>query len=160
MNKLIQVLKKNLVAVAGVGLVAIAGFSTNFLTKKDVALVPIEESPIEEVVVAPKPIRKVPKVSTPTKLDSRTYSDLILAFKDSTLQFNSTCQVRMSTQVYKLGSEILLDNRSSFPMDIRIGTETFKLGSYGYKTIFLNNPGQFLVDCNNQQNVATINVQK
>jgi hypothetical protein len=166
MNKIIAVLKNNLkLIIGGVALAAVAGFSTGHISKKEIApavINPIVETP--EVVVAPtKEVKsknnKLVSV-TPVTSDTRGYSELILAYQSKTLQFGSMCQVRTSNQGYKLGSEILLDNRNKIPVSIKIGQDTYKLDSYGYKVISLNSQGKFMIDCNDNQNVATITVQK
>ncbi len=155
-------LKKNLKVVLGIAIVAIAGVAVGTLSKKDVApVVPLEEAPKEEVVAAPtKVVTKKPSSSSPVVVDNRSYTELINAYKGKTLQFGATCQVLKSTQVYKLGTDILLDNRTSSPVVIKIGGASYNLGAYGYKVVDLPNLGEFAIDCGSQQNVATITVQK
>jgi hypothetical protein len=165
MKHIIEVVKKNLKVVVGIALVAIAGFSANALTKKDIA--PVEENIVPSVieqpeVVAPsRPTGTKPAPVAPTVTDTRGYAELIVAYKGKTLQFGASCQVVMSTQGFKVGSQILLDNRNATPVTIKLGTAgTYTLGGYGYKVVTLATPGNFMVDCNSQQNVATLSVQK
>jgi hypothetical protein len=166
MNKIIAVLKNNLkLIIGGVALAAVAGFSTGQLSKKDVPPAPINPIvEIPEIVVVPKEVKskgvKVKDVSTPNDIDSRNYAELILAYQGKTLQFGSACQVRVKDQTYKVDSEILIDNRNSFPISIKLGQNVYQLDSYGHKVISLNTKGVFMVDCNDYENVATISVQK
>jgi hypothetical protein len=165
MNKIIAVLKNNLkFIIGGVALAAVAGFSTGQLSKKDVAPAPINPIvEIPEVVAAPKVTKSKnnkPASTTPVVVDARGYTELILAYQGKTLQFGSMCQVRTHDQAYKLGSEILLDNRNVSPVSIKIGQDVYGLDSYGHKVISLNTSGVFMVDCNDSQNVATLSVQK
>lgn len=161
MTKIISFIKENLKAVLGIGLVAIAGISVGNLSKKDVAQV--ENKPIEEIITeTPSSVSK-PK-TTPSKVvlptDNRTYTELVAAYKGKMLQFGASCQVLISNQVFKLGSDILLDNRNSSPVAIKIGSSSYQLGSYGYKVVSLDTTGKFMVDCGSQQNVAILTVER
>ena len=129
-----------------------------------------DKKPVE---VAPEPIAVVeqpaatklksykPKTETVVvPVDTRSYAELIYAYKDRMVQFGDSCQVRASDQVYKVDSEMLLDNRNNMPLTIKIGSNSYDLASYGHKVITLNSEGKFMVDCGVNQNVATITVQK
>lgn len=126
--------------------------------------IPLDISQSEQVVTsAPKRTKtKQADVSTDvsSQVDTRSYAELILAFQGRTLQFGNNCVVRMSDQVYKIGSEIFLDNRTNKNVSIKIGSEVYELPSYGYKLARLNTEGQFRVDCGDYKNVATVTVQK
>lgn len=123
----------------------------------EVAPAPVVEQPATQKInrtYAPKPAPVV------TPVDTRGYAELILAYKDHMLQFGASCQVRVSDQNYKIGSEMLLDNRNEVPVTVKIGSNIYTLSAYGHQVITLNAEGKFMVDCNDHQNVATVSVQK
>jgi hypothetical protein len=66
----------------------------------------------------------------------------------------------MSKQGYKVGSEVLLDNRGSSPAIIKFASSVYNLGAYGYKVVTLSSLGEYTVDCNDRENVATLTIQK
>ncbi len=121
---------------------------------------PVAVEPTTQETVAKPAVVSGGTKPTPAPIDTRTYTELLNAYKGSTLQFNSLCQVHMSNQVYKTGAQILLDNRSASSAAIKIGSIVHSLGAYGYRVVTLSSSGQFMVDCNEQQNVATLTVQK
>ena len=89
------------------------------------------------------------------------YADLVLKYEDRTLQFNESCQAsKESTVGFKQGTDVLLDNRSDSSAKIVIGSRTFNLKAYGYKVIDLGSVGTYKIDCNENQNVLTLTVQK
>lgn len=165
MKQMIAKAKNNTKAIIGtILIVAIAGFGVNALTKKDVQPPVDTTTPIEtptEPVKAPVRRPAVQPTAPSVTPDTRNYADLILAYKDKTVQFNSQCQVPpLPQRGWKMGTDILLDNRSSQPATIKIGTTTHTLGSYGYKVVSLDQPGTYMVDCNDRQNVTTLTVQR
>lgn len=122
---------------------------------------PIDElKPIADEVVSTSITNPRSNTTSSVRSDTRTYSELILAYKDRTLQFNTMCQVHMSKQVYKVGSEVLLDNRSGVPAAIKIGPSIYNISAYSYKVVTLSSIGEFMIDCNDRENVATVTVQK
>ncbi|MEI6022423.1 MAG: hypothetical protein WCQ32_01090 [bacterium] len=88
------------------------------------------------------------------------YTPTVEQYFNNRIQFGNACQAMPTTSTYKVGTDILLDNRSADAATIVIGGQTYKLGSYGFQVAHLTTEGTFLVDCNNQQNVTTIVVQK
>lgn len=129
--------------------------------KKAPEMVP-EVTPVTEQVTAPVTTRssKPKTVPSTVSVDNRGYAELIIAYKDRMVQFGDLCQVRLSDQVYKVGSEILLDNRNNMPLTIKLGSESYDLGAYGHQIITLGTEGKFMIDCGVNQNVATLTVQK
>ncbi len=163
MKKMIAMLKNNKKVVAGIViLVIIAAIVVNAVSKKPEAVVdttPIEEQKTEDVQAAPVK----PRVSTkPTvTVDTRSYTEMIVAYKDRTIQFNSQCQVPPLTQRgFKVGTDVLLDNRGSQPAKIVFGGVSYTLPGYGWKVVSLDAPGDYKIDCNNLQNVTTLTVQR
>jgi hypothetical protein len=128
--------------------------------KKPVEVAP-EPIPVVEQPAAAKlrPRRVSPEAVVPPA-DNRGYAELIASYKDHMVQFGDSCQVRVSDQVYKLGSEMLLDNRNNTPLTIKIGSNSYDLGAYGHQVITLGSEGKFMIDCGVNQNVATLTVQK
>lgn len=163
MKDKIQNMSKSMkIAIGAVILVvAIALVIKGNMNKKEApAPLPVPEE-TQEQVVAPSPTKPTSsKPSKPAEVDSRSYTQLIGVYKDRLVQFGSSCQVLKSNQVFKLGSEVLLDNRNSVPVSIKMGDNTYNLSAYGYQVVGLNTEGKFMVDCNAHQNVATISVQK
>lgn len=89
------------------------------------------------------------------------YADLVLKYEDRTLQFNNECQVsKQNTKGFKVGTDVLLDNRGDKSIKIVIGSKTYNLKPYGYRVIDLGSVGTYQVDCNERFNVLTVNVQK
>lgn len=163
MNKMIEMLKDNKKAVIGVViLVIVAGFSVNALVKKDKA--PVDTTPIEEVTPeVPAPVvRKPGSKPVPVQVvDNRSYTEVSAAYKGRTIQFDGECRVPVFPQsVFKVGTDVLFDNRGSKAANVTFAGASFNLPGYGFKVVSLDREGLFTVDCNAQQNVATLNVQK
>lgn len=165
MKQIADMTKKNWKIIGGVAvLVIIVVVVLLSVKKKEVvdtgSTIPLgqQEVPVETPVVTPS--RPRPSTTT-TVVDTRTYTDMILAYKNRTIQFNSECQVpALPTRGFKRGTDILLDNRSSQPVRITLGNGTHQIAGYGYKTVSLDTVGTFRLDCNDRQNVTTIVVQQ
>jgi hypothetical protein len=167
MKNIIENMSKNTkLSIGAIVLVIIIALIVRFGGhKKDTVTELIPEVPnVEEQMTGTTSKNRVSKsevVDTAVEpADTRSYSELIVAFKGQTLQFGKSCQVLMSDQVYKLGAHMLIDNRNDVPVSINIGPSTYELGSYGYKVISLNNEGKFMVSCGDYKNVATVTVQQ
>lgn len=165
MQTVLDTLKNNWKVTVGVILaVIVIAFSVNAIVKKEptpVDTTPIEEVPVETPVTTPARRRTTPVASVPTVSDTRTYTEMIVAYKDRTIQFNAQCQVPPLTQRgFKVGTDVMLDNRSAETKTIIIGGVTHTLNGYGWKVVSLNSAGNFMVDCNDRQNVTTITVQQ
>lgn len=152
--------KNTKMALGAIVIVIIGALIVRYGGKKP-ALVAPEPIPVVEQPAAAKlrPRRVSPEAVVPPA-DTRSYAELISAYQNRMVQFGSACQVRVSDQVYKVGSEILLDNRNDMPLTIKIGSESYNLGGYGHKVVTLGAEGKFMIDCGANQNVATITVQK
>jgi hypothetical protein len=88
------------------------------------------------------------------------YADLVLKYKDRTLQFNEECAVVRNSYTFKQGTDVMLDNRDTTSVKIVVGSRTFNLKAQSYKVIDLGSTGIYRVDCNDRLNVVTVNVQK
>lgn len=160
MKKSIENMSKNTkIALGAIVLVIIVALIVRAsLHKKDSPIVSTPEPVIEQTKVPTSKGTKT-KVENPTPVDTRGYTELVGAYKNKMLQFGNSCQVHTSNQVYKVGSEILLDNRNDVALDIKIGPTSYYLGAYGYRVVTLSSEGRFMVDCNSHTNVATLTVQ-
>lgn len=160
---MIAMLKNNKkIVIGGAAIVIVAALVVNAIVKKPKEVVdttPIEEQKTEDVQPAPSKPRVVTK--TPVVVDNRTYTDLVTAYKGRTVQFNEQCQVPLFPQVvFKVGTDILLDNRGPKNIQVTLAGTSYSLPGYGFKVVSLDSAGTIVVDCNTQQNVAVINVQK
>jgi cell division protein FtsN len=98
---------------------------------------------------------------------SISYADALVKYKDRRLQFSTTtgvCAVSKPNSVtYKDNTGIMLDNRSAQSLTIKVG-DTYTVKPYGFKIVTLPDiylkAKTLLVDCNKQQNVATVLVQE
>lgn len=91
-----------------------------------------------------------------------SYNEALAFYKDRRIQFDTNCQAIPNNITFKNNTNIMIDNRSAESRTIKIGT-TYTVKGYGFKIIKLSAgtlPTTYLVDCNSQQNVATILVQK
>lgn len=151
--------KNTKMALGAIVIVIIAALLVRYGGKKPAPVEP-EVAPVLEQNVAKesKSYKAKPVVTAP--VDTRDYTELIAVYKDRLVQFGDSCQVRMSKQVYKVGSEILLDNRNGVPLSIKLGSNSYDLGAYGHKVVVLGTEGEFMIDCGASQNVATLTVQK
>lgn len=161
-NKVMDMPKSTKLALGIVVVVVLVALIVKGAIHKKAPITEVPPVPQEEVVSAPKPPRKtttVTKTPEPSP-EMRAYTELILSYKNRTLQFGPSCQVTTSAQVYKVGSELLLDNRTEVPVSISVGLSVITLPSYGYAIMSLPGEGVFMVGCNDHKNVATITVQK
>lgn len=164
--KKVNSMSKNTKLALGVVVIVIIGALLAFgagKKKTPVSEIPNTNLPESSVENSSKPNKSSRSSTTSaivTTVDTRSYSELISAYKGRTLQFDSACQVHMSKQGYKVGSEVLLDNRGSSPAIIKFASSVYNLGAYGYKVVTLSSLGEYTVDCNDRENVATLTIQK
>lgn len=93
-----------------------------------------------------------------------SYENALVKYKDSRIQLapGNTCAASPNSVTYKNGTTIMIDNRAAQARTLKIGT-TYSIKGYGFKIIKLSSatvPAKWLVDCDGQQNVATILLQK
>ena len=94
-----------------------------------------------------------------------SYAEALVKYADRRIQFGKDCQVSKinSSVTYKDNTGIMLDNRSSFARTIKIGTN-YSVKAYGFRIVVLPDvymkAKTILVDCDKQQNVATILIQE
>lgn len=125
---------------------------------------PVQEAPVADVqpVEAPAPVvKKAYKAPAPIVVDNMTYEQALAKYKDHILQFNASCQTGViSSAAIKVGSKLMLDNRSATPAKIVLDGVTYNIGAYGWDIATMNKVGTFTPSCNAQQNVHTIVVEK
>jgi hypothetical protein len=92
-----------------------------------------------------------------------SYQKALETYKDRRIQFNDACAATPNTVTYKDNTGIMLDNRSAQSRTIKVGT-TYTVKGYGFKIVTLPDiylkSSTLLVDCDKQQNVATVLVQE
>ena len=94
---------------------------------------------------------------------SISYAEALIKYADRRIQFNKECQASPFSVTYKDNSGIMLDNRAPVSRVIKVGTN-YTIKAYGFKIVVLPDiylkSKTLLVDCDKQQNVATILVQE
>lgn len=111
--------------------------------------------------------KKTSSASSASQPVSMSYQSALETYKGSLrLQLSGAdfCQASPNTVTYKNGTSIMIDNRSSKARIVRIGTiGTYTIEGYGFRIIKLTSsalPATLLADCDTQQNVAKITIQK
>ncbi|MEK7583245.1 MAG: hypothetical protein AAB483_02495 [Patescibacteria group bacterium] len=100
-------------------------------------------------------------VGTPAK--TLSYEDALKKYPGTRFQFDTTCQARPSSMVIKKGTPVMLDNRANVARTITIGTTKYTLAKYGFRIVTPTSakyPVTFFIDCDKQQNVATLLIQQ
>lgn len=118
--------------------------------------VTIDQAPAQ--APAPKHIRRRGGAMQQATLGD--YTALVAQYASRRVQFGTNCQATPVAVTYKVGTAIMLDNRTNTAAAIAFGGKTYNLAAYGYQIITLDTAGNFLVDCGASQNVGTIVVQK
>src|SRR3989344_2573050 len=93
---------------------------------------------------------------------ARPYGDLVKEYEGRRIQFDQRCQVVPNNATYKNGSSVMLDNRSSNPVTVKVGTTSYSLMGYGYQVINLSStslPKELAVSCGSAGNVGKILLQ-
>lgn len=152
--------KNILILLGGVLLVIIAFIAIRYSSKPKVTVQePNLEAPKEEEVATP-----VYKPTKPTSNEVATpnlpYGEAVEKYKGYRVQFDQSCQAIPTNQSFKVGSSIMLDNRSPKPTTISFGGRAYIVESYGYQVVTLSTEGSFIANCNDQKNVLTLTVQK
>lgn len=154
-----QIPKNIRILIGGVLIVVIAFLAIRYGSRPKETQ---EQTPIEipkEEVSAPvyKPTKATSnEVSTP----SLPYGEAVVKYKNSRIQFDQGCQAIPANQSFKVGTDIMLDNRSPKPATISIGSKVYLVEAYGYQVVDLSTEGLFMANCNGQKNVLTLSVQK
>lgn len=106
--------------------------------------------------------KAVPVASQPV---SMSYTNALALYKDNKriqLSGDSFCQVTPNNVMYKNGTSIMIDNRSAKTRTVKLlGSHT--IAGYGFTILKLSSgtlPATLLMDCDTQQNVAKVLLQK
>lgn len=163
-----QTSQKNLVPIIVV-VIVLAVFSWIFYT---MSYKPNTNSNSENQAITNQPSRtnKNSTASTNTGSSNATapvklpYGEAINVYAGKIIQFDPTCAAKPSYQVFKKGTVIMLDNRSSSDKKITLDSASYTIKAYDYALVTLTTKSQLphtiLVDCDGRQNVASINIQQ
>jgi hypothetical protein len=100
-------------------------------------------------------------VNVNTPLETISYGEALVIYKDFSIQFDTACQANPNNVVYRNGTNIMIDNRSPFTRTIKIGS-VYTVEPYGFKIIKISStfwPVKWIVSCDKSQDVATIIIQ-
>jgi ABC-type cobalt transport system substrate-binding protein len=120
-------------------------------------------SAIEQVDTTTKPAYKPTTKPVVTPAVKMSYTNAVAQYGSNRIQFGANCQATPASATYKNNTSVVLDNRSGAARSIDIDGTVYKIPAYDYAiaTVYSNTlPKTVLVDCGNQQNVATILIQK
>ncbi len=131
---------------------------------EDVA--PVTQTATSTATTTKKTTTATKKVSVPIANQpvSMSYQNALELYKDNKriqLSGDAFCQVSPNNVMYKNGTSIMIDNRSSKTRTIKVGS-TYTIEGYGFKIIKLSSatlPATLLMDCDQQQNVAKVLLQ-
>lgn len=92
---------------------------------------------------------------------SSSYQDALETYVGRSVQFdvvNGECSAFPTTQVFTVGSRVLLDNHGTQPVTVVFGAKTYNLKPFHYATLPLKETGTFGFECGGK-NVATVTVR-
>ncbi len=93
----------------------------------------------------------------PAKNLSLTYSDALNLFGGYRFQFTG-CNGAPGTLNVTKGSTFLLDNRDDVAHTIKVGTQSYSLGAYGFRIATATTKGENQITCDGK-GAAVVNVQ-
>lgn len=124
---------------------------------------PVSATPTGEVPVATMsesqtsaPVAKNPTSQPSSKLP---YAEAVKRFGVQRIQFNGQCQATPTSNIYKVGLELMLDNRADVERLINFSGKAYRIPAYDYTVVKLTTPGIIYIDCGSSQNVSKITVQ-
>ncbi len=91
-----------------------------------------------------------------------TYQAALVKYATTRIQFDTECRATPNQNTFKVGTELMLDNRAPVSRKIKAGS-VYTIPAYGFKIVKLTGttlPSTWLIDCGASQNVATILIQK
>jgi hypothetical protein len=128
-------------------------------------------TPAEQTATSSNPVatttvvNKKTSVALPNQPVSMSYQNALETYKENKrIQLSGTnfCQANPNNVTYKNGTSIMIDNRSAQTHTIKIGS-AYTIEGYGFRIIKLSSatlPVTFFMDCDVQQNIAKILLQK
>lgn len=133
-------------------------------TKKDEVFAPVEEE-VVVTEVAETQNGNTTGVTVDQEAITAAYKQALVTYKDRRIQLNTQnneCQAVPNRVTFKNGTKIMIDNRAPAARSVKLGS-TFTIPGYGYQIVTLSSatlPATWLMDCDGQQNVATVLIQK
>lgn len=158
---------KTILTVAGVVVAVVAIILIVRSMDKGAGAPVVSVSPMASVsggpttTVTTRPTAKTSPVAVPPS--NLTYGEALAKYGSLRIQFDAMCQAHPNAMVVKNGAYVMLDNRSSSPRTITLGTAKHALPAYGFYVAHMTStsfPAKVLVDCGTSQNVATITIEK
>lgn len=154
MNKQTKTALTTLVVLIAIGILAMAIFRTRKVANNaplaGTEVVSTEDTTAGSINTATKPVALM------------SYAKALQVYKDRRIQLNTLCQAFPNNVTYKNGTDIMIDNRANVARTVKLGS-VYTIKAYGFKIVHLSAtklPTTFLLDCDKQQNVATILLQK
>lgn len=124
---------------------------------------PEEGTPAASSPAAKAPAKKaVAPATSSVPTSARPYGDLVKEYDGRRIQFDGRCQQTPVSVTYKNGTNVMLDNRSSNPVSVKVGTISYSLLGYGYQIINLSSsslPKEMMVSCGTAGNVGKVLLQ-
>lgn len=157
--------KKNILIAIGVIIIIVVSvvvFSKRGSRPTNTAVPTNTEETVLDGLTAETPVKPATKPAV-SNAASISYADALVKYKDSRIQLGSTntCVATPRLATYKNGTTLMVDNRGPVVRTVKVGG-TYTVNAYDFKLITLsssNLPETLYVDCNDQQNVATILIQ-
>jgi hypothetical protein len=88
---------------------------------------------------------------------SLSLADALVQYNGKTLEIGKACVITPATQSQNTGTRILVHNESTVAHTISIGSESFSLKPYRYRTVVLDTAGEVTVKCDSKE-ASTITV--
>ncbi len=146
---------KNLWIIVAVIIVLVLGY---YFLRSQSANAPSNETNTQSLSTSGNPTSDS---STTPSTQIIKYVDAQKIYKGKIFQFNNTCGVSPRAMTFTNNTNIMLDNRSSHTRNIKVGS-IYTVKPYDFKIVNVyvsSTPKTILIDCDKQQNVATITVQ-
>lgn len=98
--------------------------------------------------------------AAPAKL---SYAAALKKYGANRIQFDTKCATEQNKLTFKAGTDVMFDNRAGVSRTITFGGTKYAIARYDYRVLRMtarSYPATVLVDCDKQQNVATITIQR
>jgi hypothetical protein len=146
-----------------IGVVVVIALVLIFSIKKSEPVVPVDNTPVVE-----QPTDNnsgdvgVNQEDANSPAVSLSYTAAMKKYANARMQINASCVIPSPyvNLTFKVGSSVMLDNRSNESHSVLFNGTRYTLGAYGFRIVTLNTVKKFMVDCDKSQNVATVTVQK
>lgn len=101
-----------------------------------------------------------PRAFVPTVM---RYEQALQIYQNSRVQLNQNCRAIPGNVTFKNNTDIMIDNRASYPRIIRLGPSVFTLKAYDFTVVKITSatlPVTWFLSCDQSINVATILIQR